>query len=125
MTSVRAIPIKIPKPVVQFQDTILTEIIMPATAAIEPTDKSIPPVRTTRSIPIAISMIGVFCRRRLKMFCVLRNTGDRIAEMMISAAKINMALYLIRNSFTVSFFLICIISVLPVVFIYFLPPLTV
>ena len=79
--------------------TIFTKIakVTANKATIEPTDKSIPPVRITISIPILIMPIPETCFNKFERFTDVKNTSEINAEKISSKTKINIVLYFTKN----------------------------
>lgn len=61
--------------------------IMLPTAATEPTDKSMPPVKITNSIPILTRNKGTFCLNKLETFWAVKKASDNKLDNMINAAS--------------------------------------
>ena len=66
-------------------------------ATMDPTDKSIPPVRITISIPILIIPIPDTCFNKFERFTDVKNTSEISAENRTNKRKINMVLYFTKN----------------------------
>jgi hypothetical protein len=64
-----------------------------ARATTEPTERSIPPVRITSSIPILIIPIPETCLRRLKMFRSVKKASEADDEKIKRTTKIKAVLY--------------------------------
>src|SRR5580693_9203711 len=50
--------------------------IMAASPTVEPTDKSIPPVKMTKVMPTAMIALIAVCPTRMIRFCWVKNAGD-------------------------------------------------
>src|SRR5215471_13617755 len=61
--------------------------IMPARPAMEPTDRSMPPLRMTNVIPIARMALMATCLTRMVMFAAVRNSGDRTENTIVTATS--------------------------------------
>ncbi|GAA3620600.1 hypothetical protein GCM10022397_02960 [Flavivirga jejuensis] len=66
-------------------------------ATIDPTDKSIPPVKITINIPILIIPIPDTCFNKLERFVEVKNTSEINAEKITSNIKMNIVLYFTKN----------------------------
>jgi hypothetical protein len=69
-------------------------------ARIEPTERSIPPVRITNSIPILIIPMPETCLRRLKMFRSVKKASEIDEEMINRTVNIKAVLYFKRRFIT-------------------------
>jgi len=65
----------------------------PTMATIDPTERSMPPVSITSSIPILMIPTGVTCRIRLNKLAGVKNTSDTIAETASIIRKMKTVLY--------------------------------
>src|SRR5262245_65735390 len=60
---------------------------MPARPAMDPTDRSMPPLRITNVIPIARMALIATCLTRMVMFAAVRNSGDSSENAIVSATS--------------------------------------
>jgi hypothetical protein len=63
-------------------------------ATTDPTERSIPPVNMTSSIPILTMAIPEFCLSRLEMFLKVRKEFEMMLETIMSSTKMTIVLYL-------------------------------
>jgi hypothetical protein len=71
-----------------------------ARAIIEPTERSIPAVKITSSIPILTIPIPAICLSRLKMFLSVKNAFDAIEETTSRTTKMKIVLYFSKKWIT-------------------------
>ena len=60
----------------------------PASARIEPTDRSIPPAMMITVMPSAMMLITAVCRTTLERFVAVRKLGEAMERMMNSAISV-------------------------------------
>lgn len=95
--------------------TILTKIAKTtaSNATMEPTDKSMPPVRITINIPILIMPIPETCFNKLDRLIDVKKTSDIIEEKSTNSIKMNIVLCLIKNRpIPLAVFSCCIVEVI-------------